>query len=213
MAKNVMQSLIKEGKVSRGYLGADIQEMNPQLAEMLKLEQVKGVVVAHVKEDSPAANGGMQPNDIITHYKGVQIVSSRALISLVRTTPVGDIAEVRILRDGKPKTLKITIAPAIPSIAAAETLGIEVSNIEGSPAKHFGYADGMPGVIITNVIPNSRCDQAGLEPGDVIAGINRQKIKNLKHYNELMGQFEKSDKVLLQVIRGNQYSYVVIPMR
>jgi serine protease Do len=213
MAKNVMESLIKSGKVARGYLGAQIQNVTPQLAEMLKLNQMSGVVVAHVEPDSPAAKAGIQPNDIITRFNGVEITSDRNLVSLIRTTPVGQTAELKLIRDGQEKNVKVTIAAATPTIAAAETLGIEVSDIEGAYAQHYGYENGTPGVIITRVAPNSKADSVGLEPGDLILSINKQAVKNLKSYNDLMTKLMGSEKLLLQIVRGRQHNYVVVPLK
>lgn len=213
MAKNVMQSLVKEGKVSRGYLGADVQEMTPQLAEKLKLEQVSGVVVSHVQSNSPASACGVQPNDIITQYNGSDIHSSRNLISLVRTTPVGQSVDLKVLRDGKEKILKVTIAAATATIAAAETLGIQVSNIEGAVADQFGYEDGTPGVIIISVARKSKAERVGLQPGDVIVSIEKQKVKDLKSYNDIMSKFITSQKILLQIVRDGQHAYVVLPLK
>jgi len=213
MARNVMESLIKNGKVIRGYLGVSIQDISPEIAEMIGLQNTRGVTVAGVERDSPAEKSGLQPKDIVTHLDDKEIESSRQFAALVRTSPISREVELKILREGKTLTFKMVIAPFSPQMAATETLGIEVADLANAVADQYGYPKGTTGVVITRVNPNGIGASVKLQKGDLIVGINKQKVLNATAYGEMIEKVSGSEKILLHLVRGRQMFYVVIPLK
>ncbi|MDD2706900.1 MAG: DegQ family serine endoprotease [Verrucomicrobiae bacterium] len=213
MARTIMESLIRDGKVSRAYLGVQMQEVNPEIAEMLGLKSTHGVIVVHVEPGSPAANAGLQAKDLIIRFNGKQVDSGQRLLSLVKTSPIGQEINLTFIRDGQEKTAKIKLAAETPQVAAAESLGIEVSEITPQIASQLGYKSGIPGVVITRLLPNSRAAAIGLQEGDLIIGINKQKVTNTRTYSEILAKAAGSEKLLLHLVRGNQYFYAILPLK
>jgi serine protease Do len=151
MARNVMNNLIKEGRVTRGYLGVDVQEISEELAEMLKLPSTRGVFVAHVEKDSPAEKAGLVADDIILEIDGRIMVEPRNLISYIRTAPVGNEITITLLREGKRQELKAKIGSPSARLAAAETLGMEVAALDAATARQFGRMRGLAGVALVSI--------------------------------------------------------------
>jgi len=110
MAKAVMESLIKKGKVIRGWLGVTIQPVTPELAKQFNLKEEKGVLIGDVIEDSPAEKAGLQRGDVIVEYDGKEVDEPASLRNMVANTPPNKEVAIKILREGKPKTVKATIA-------------------------------------------------------------------------------------------------------
>jgi serine protease Do len=216
MAKSIMQSIIKEGKVTRGYLGVQVQEMTDAIADKLKIQNAQGVVVVHVEPGSPAAKAGIQATDIITQFGGKDVDSPQKLSLLVKMTNIGQEAEINLIRNGKPMTVKVKVAAMNAAQAQAEEkLGIEVANVDRSTQERYGYENGTPGALITRINPHSKAAASRLKEGDLIVGVNRQKITNANGYADLMQKLVAggSDTVLLQVVHGFQYYYVLLPLK
>jgi serine protease Do len=210
MARVIMESLIKDGKVNRGYLGVQMQEINPKLSKMLGLKETQGVLVVQVEPDSPALSAGLQRNDVVTRFNGKPIDSVRRLMSLIKTSLAGQVVELTVIRDGQEKVLKVKLANETPQAAAVESLGIEVANVDTATAERYGYRKSTGGVVITRVDPAGRAAVAGLSEGDLIMAINKQKVADLKAYSELIGKVGDGDVMLLVVHQG-RYFYVPLP--
>ena len=213
MARTIMESLIKDGKVTRGYLGVQLHSMTRELAEMLGFKEAGGLVVAGVEPASPAEKAGLQARDVVTRFNGKELDSPRHFSTLVKTAPIGQEVELTVVRDGREQLIKIRIGAATPEIVAADTLGIEVATLDRVTAERYGYQGSAAGVVITRVDPNSRAASIGLQEGDLIVGINNQKIQNAKTYGEAIDKLSDSKKILLNVVRGRRYFYAVLPLK
>jgi len=210
MSKPIYQSLIKHGKVIRGYLGIGIQDLNQDLAKSFNMRDAKGALVSEVKEDSPADQAGLKQGDIIVTYQGSSVEDAVALQRLVTRTAVGAKVPVRVIRDGHEKDLTVTIGeqPETTKIAKAEMgeadyafAGVAVQDLDQDTAKELGMKGKATGVVVTSVEPDSGADKAGLMPGDVIREINRQPVKSVKDFEKVSSRVKKGENVLLLINR------------
>jgi serine protease Do len=210
MGMPIYDSLVKHGKVVRGYLGIGIQDLNQDLAKSFGVPNAKGAVVTDVKEDSPADHAGLKQGDVITSYQGSAVEDAVALQRLVTKTAVGSKAAVKVLRDGHEKDLTVTIGelPAEVKIAKADGddkeyafAGVAVQDLDRDTAKELGIKGKAQGVVVTSVEPDSGAEKAGLMPGDVIREINRQPVKSVKDFEKVSSGVKKGENVLILVNR------------
>jgi serine protease Do len=210
MSKPVYESLIKTGKVVRGYLGIGIQDLNQDLAKSFGIKDAKGALVSDVKEDSPASQAGLKQGDVITFYQGSGVEDAVALQRMVTRTGVGTKVPVKVVRDGHEKELTITIGeqPDTAKIAKAETgekeyafAGVAVQDLDRNTARELGIQDKTQGVIVTSVEPDSGAEKAGLMRGDVIREINRRPVKSVKDFEKASSAVKKGENVLILINR------------
>jgi serine protease Do len=210
MSKPIYQSLIKHGKVIRGYLGIGIQDLNQDLAKSFGTKEAKGALVSDVKEDSPADQAGLKQGDVIVTYQGSPVEDAVALQRLVTRTAVGTKVPVRVIRDGHETDLTVTIGeqPETNKIAKAEVgeadyafAGVAVQDLDRDTARELGIKGKTSGVVVTSVAPDSGAEKAGLMPGDVIREINRQPVKSVKDFEALSSRVKKGENVLLLINR------------
>src|SRR5215467_284731 len=213
MSKPIYESLIKTGKVVRGFLGIGIQDLNQDLAKSFGIKDAKGAVVSDVKEDGPADQGGLKQGDVIISYQGSPVEDAVALQRMVTRTPVGTKVPVKVMRDGHEKELTITIGEQPDTIKTAKAesgekdyafAGVAVQDLDKDQAKELGIKGKAQGVVVTSVEPDSGADRAGLLPGDVIREINRQPVKSVKEFESVSSTVKKGDNVLILINRrGN----------
>ncbi len=216
LAKDIILALKNEGEVTRGWLGVAIQDLSAEMAEYYNVEGKKGVFVADVFEGDPAAKAGIQPKDIILELNGERITTSRQLTSLIAKIPVDDSARIKILRNGKEKTVKVKIAKRPEERLAArsgppeqtEEFGIRVSDLTPEVTQRFNI-DETAGIIVTHVESGSKGDGADVRVGDIIKEINRQPVKNAAEYKSLLSQIGSGESVQLFIRRKNAGFIVV----
>jgi serine protease Do len=219
MARNVMTQIVKNGKVTRGWLGVAVQPLTPALASAFKLKQNKGALIAEVEPDSPAAHAGLQKGDIITQIDGQTVDDARALTLKVSQMAPGTSVKLTILRDGNPQdiTAKLGEAPARNAQAGGQGQsqsggaleGVQVDNLTPDIIQQLRLPANTHGVVITNVAGGSAAAEAGLQRGDVIQEVNRHPVRNLSDFNNAVNQSGKQP-VLLLVDRGGSSTYIVI---
>ena len=210
MGKPIYESLIKTGKVVRGYLGVGIQDLSQDLAKSFGLKDAKGALVSDVKEEGPADQAGLKQGDVITSYQGSPVEDAVALQRLVTRTAVGTKVPVKVIRDGREKDLTVTIAeqPDPTRIAQADLAeadyafaGVAVQDLDRETAKELGVKGKTQGVVVTSVEPDSGAEKAGLMPGDVIREINRQPVKSVKEFEKVSSAVKKGENVLILINR------------
>ena len=211
LAKGIVSQLKTNGEVSRGWLGVTIQDLKDDLAEYYGVKGKTGVLVAGVVPGDPADRAGIQPKDIITEVNGKVVATSRDLTNLAANLGVGDTAEVKILRDGKPKVLKVEVGKRPMTTAAAFEsskkkksghYGFQVTDLTPEITRRFNIEE-TTGVIVIGVEPDSKAQVAGMQQGDLIVEINRQNVVSMQDFKKLIEQHEKSEGISLLIKRPN----------
>ncbi len=220
LARTVMESLVKNGHVTRGYLGVQIQTVTPGLAEQVNLKEHRGALVGDVVADGPAAKAGFQSGDVVVKFDGKSVSDSRHLQLQVAETAPGTKVPVEIIRNGDTKTLDVTVKqlPGSEDLAQADspsgtdtgTLnGVGVSDLSGDTRDQFKVPKDVTGAMVTQVDPNSAAAEAGLKPGDVIQEINHHAVKGADDAIKLT-EHPKSKKTLVRVWQNGGSHYVVV---
>jgi len=220
LAQSVMNSLVKYGKVVRGYLGVQIQDLTPELAEQFGVETEGGVVVSHIADDGPAADSDLQPGDVIIRYNGRETPDARTLRFAVAETAPGTEAQLTVLRNGKEETVTVKIGtmpgdegPAGRGPAGGDDEGVlngvGVSDITRAARRELGIPQEIQGALVTSVDPGSAAARAGLRVGDVIVEINRQPVTNAEDAVELTRDYGDGKTLLRLWSRGSTHYLVV----
>ncbi len=222
MARSVMSSLIKTGKVVRGWLGVSIQKVTKDLAKQFGLKDSNGALIGEVMAGTPAKAGGIKDGDVIISYDGKAIDSPTTLRNFVAQTAVGKRVNVIVVRDGKQKTLRIKIGEQPKDIAEAgiatendnnessALAGLEVRTLTDEISRQIGLPEGTTGVVIASVEPNSSAQEAGLRKGDVIVELNRKKVRKLSDFKKIAKNVNTKNNILLRVKRKGGKFFIVI---
>ncbi|MDA8340422.1 MAG: DegQ family serine endoprotease, partial [Nitrospiraceae bacterium] len=214
MVRIVMDQLIKQGKVTRGWLGITIQELTPEIAQKFGLKQSEGALVSDVAKGSPAHRAGMARGDIILEFNGKKVRDVATLRNMVAQSKVGSQVEIKVLRRDREITLKANImelptemGDVVPSSSNSMDMsdsalsGITVMDINAAIAKQLGIDRDEKGVVIVKVEHGSSAEDAGLRKGDVVQEIDRQRINGLNDFNKATSKIRTEDTVLLFVNR------------
>ncbi|MDD4871959.1 MAG: Do family serine endopeptidase [Kiritimatiellae bacterium] len=215
MAQNIKNQLVKNGKVSRGYLGVYLQEITTDLAESFGIKEHEGILVADVTENSPASKVGIKHGDLIKKLNGKDVKSVTEFRNEVASNPPGTKLNLTISRDGKEKSMVVGTdalpdesdnnGPILSSTAKPDRMGITVRNLTSELAEKFDL-DIEKGVVVVDVQDGSIAWRAGIQPGVVITGVNRKSVSTVAEFNKAI--LEAKDKVLLRISDGRISRYV-----
>lgn len=215
MAKTILNDLKTKGSVTRGWLGVLVQKITPELAESFNLKEEQGALVSDVLKGGPAEKAGFQRGDVILEFNNKPIKTMEDLPKVVAETPPEKEVEVKILREGKPKTLRVAVGKQEePEKLAAEKktserLGMTIEDITPEMAKQMNLED-PKGVVISEVEPGSAAQEAGLRQGDVILELNREKVENVKDYKRILDKATDKSSLLMLVKRGENTLFLTI---
>jgi serine protease Do len=217
MAKSVMDSLIKYGKVVRGWLGVSIQEVTPDLAKEFGVSETKGALVADVMDDSPASKAGFERGDIITEFNHKPVKDPTHLRSMVAESAPGTKTTITVFRDKRSKSLEVTLGELPKELAALRATGeakgehalagVEVGPLSRDDLRRLRIKGG---VAVRRVDPSGPAAQAGLRAGDVIREINRKPVTSVEEFQRLVGKLKAKDRVLLLISRDRATIYLAI---
>ncbi len=223
MAESVMKQLVKEGKVTRGWLGVTIQSITPDLAKEFGLKNGKGAVVSEIMKGGPAEKAGLKRGDIILEVNGKTINDAESLRNAVAQSEVGSHIKIKIVREGQPLSLtaKVSELPKDMPEASMEKreketdeenvfAGFTVIALTEEIAKQLGLSRYEKGVVIIRVEPDSAAEEAGLKKGDVIHEINKKTITNLRDFNNIVSHIKEGDSILLYINRGERKFYLTL---
>jgi len=217
LVKHAMESLIKTGKVSRGYLGLAVGDLNPALARQFKVPDLSGVLINQVEPGAPAEKGGLKQGDVIRTLNGQTVDGADRFRSLVAGANPGSEMTLGILREGQPLTLKVSLSEQPGGAAGGgagkpsseSTLrGITAQELTPSIREQLGLSPQTRGVVISDLEEDSPAAQQGLQPGDVIESINRQPVRSLEEFDRMAAQ--ATGDVLLRVNRQGSSAFVVV---
>ena len=217
MARNVMDQIIHNGKVSRAFLGVSIQPVTSQIAKAFGLPKTQGALVSDVSENSPAEHAGLKSGDVILRVDGAEIADSRSLQLLIGQMTPGRTAHLSVWRDGNEKDFSVNLGEQTRNSRASASEGenseqfldgVTMESLTRENARQFGVAPETKGVLVRSVDPGSFASRAGLERGDVILEVNRHVVTTTEQLNRYAS--ESNDSLLLFVDHDGHTRYVVI---
>jgi serine protease Do len=223
MARNVMDQLVKGGKVRRGKLGVIVRAITNEFAKELNYNTTAGAFVSDVEKGQPADQAGIKPYDIITEFNGKRITDSSELRNLTSQTSPGTPVKVKIWRDGSEREVTVKLAEVEPAAqekdepimasankATGPLAGVSVDNLTPEKARQFRLSEGTTGVVVTDVEPDSDAAAAGLRPGLIIIEVARQPVTNVNEFNAALQKIGAKKSVFLRVRDGNTASVVLV---
>ena len=225
LVRSVAEQLREFGKVRRGWIGVSYQSVTDDIADSFSLDKARGVLVANVTADGPAAKAGIKRNDIILTFGGQEVPDLRRFPRIVANARVGSTVDVVVWRGGKEQTLKIRIAeqeepekqnasaqgsskkpaaePDKAITSSIEQLGLTLQKVNDQLREKYGLSDNVKGVVVTKVVPNSPAADKQLQAGDVILEVDQKPVTTPQEVTEIVAklQAQKKRSVLLFVER------------
>ena len=204
MAKHIIDQLIANGSVNRGYLGIFLQQVDKSMSEALNLDKAEGIIITEVVKDSPAQKAGLKQGDIILEYNRHPIKTMAQFRNEIALMKPNDMVTLKIMRDNKTQEIKVSLESPPTAAVARDTLqlGMEVANVQEIASdllQKYGHDLSSEGVIITKIIRGGIAERAGLRPGMLILQINQNRIKNAADFNEAMQAVDCKKPILLQL--------------
>jgi len=214
--KSITDQIIKNGKVTRGWLGVMLQDIDDDLAEKIEAKD-GGVIVADVMKTSPADKAGIETGDIILSVNKTKVKNIYELKRAVSVIKPGESARIMIQRGREKKTIDVAIGKYPDPKKKKEEdykqgIGINVKDIDEETAYQFRIRD-KNGVVVTEVLPGSPAEKAGIMRGDLIKQVENVSINGVSDYEKTINSSLGNSKILVLVKRGNQQQYLVIRMR
>jgi S1-C subfamily serine protease len=224
LAREVMDQLIKSGKVTRSYIGVGIQEVTPSLAEAFKAP-IGSVAITQVEPDAPGSRAGLEVGDIIVGIDGEEVRDSNQFRLRVSRTAPGTAVKLRINRAGETREVPVTLA-ARPGTEAGERgatapggdersplEGVDVEALTPAIARELQLPAGTRGVVVSDVDARSAAGEAGLQRGDIIQQVNRKPVATVAEFNSAVRASAGQRSVVLLVNRGGASVFVAIENR
>ena len=205
-ARDVLTQLRETGRVSRGYIGVMLRDVDQDLQRALKLRSSEGALVQDVTPGSPGARAGLRTYDVIVAIDGKPVESNDALIQLIAARRPGSSASVQVVRDGRPLSFTVKLAerpqrerpeaglqPPIPSSQRGPLLGLSVRDMDAEFVTRYRLPRGTQGVVVSRVEPLSPAFDADIERGHVLLEVNRQAVHNIEDYRRLTDRARPGD--------------------
>ncbi len=216
LATGIIRQLTDQKSVSRGWMGVAIQEVTEELAQYYGLKDVKGVYVAKVYEGDPAHKAGIQVGDVILKINDKGIATSRDLTFTIAGIAVGETVNVKLVRDGKEKNVKVKLGErpsGDPEILAQgdgyDPFGFNFRSMTPELAAQFGYPETIRGLVVVDVKSETPAANSIVRPGDLLVEINRRQIASLDDYQQTLQKIGSGQTVQLLFRRGNSQVFVI----
>jgi len=215
MVKRVMEDLISDGKVTRGWLGVQIQDVDEGMAKALQLNGWNGAIISQVIKNSPAEDAGVEKQDVIIAVNGVKVDDSSNLKNLISSGRPHDKTKLTLIRDGHEKKLTVTLGIRPGEKELAETyrygeklfdiLGLRVETFENRDPKNLDYVNGVK---IVEVKKDSPASDNNINRGDIITEMGKTSIKEKNEYNSELESYSRGDTIMLRIVRNGSPLYV-----
>ena len=215
MVKRVMEDLISDGKVTRGWLGVQIQDVDEGMAKALQLNGWNGAIISQVIKNSPAEDAGVEKQDVIIAVNGVKVDDSSNLKNLISSGRPHDKTKLTLIRDGHEKKLTVTLGIRPGEKELAETyrygeklfdiLGLRVETFENRDPKNLDYVNGVK---IVEVKKDSPASDNNINRGDVITEMGKTSIKEKNEYDLELENYSKGNTIMLRIVRNGSPLYV-----
>lgn len=216
LATGIIDQLTDQKEVSRGWMGVAIQNVTPQMAEYYGIEESKGVFVAKVYEEDPADRAGIKVGDVIYKINDKIIENSRDLTLTIANSLVGENVIVKLMRDGKKKTVEVTLGErpnGDPEVNISndgyDLFGFRLKKMDSVLAQKLGYPEKIKGLVVVDIEQGSQASTVSVRPGDLLLEINHQKVGSKKEYRQYLKKIKKGETVRFLFRRGNSHVYVV----
>ena len=215
MVKRVMEDLISDGKVTRGWLGVQIQDVDEGMAKALQLNGWNGAIISQVIKNSPAEDAGVEKQDVIIAVNGVKVDDSSNLKNLISSGRPHDKTKLTLIRDGHEKKLIVTLGIRPGEKELAETyrygeklfdiLGLRVETFENRDPKNLDYVNGVK---IVEVKKDSPASDNNINRGDIITEMGKTSIKEKNEYDLELESYSKGNTIMLRIVRNGSPLYV-----
>lgn len=217
MVSRVVDQLVSQGRVVRGWLGVGIQSLTKELAEQFGIKEGRGVLINEVYEHDPAHEAGIKPGDIILSVDDNPVDSPNQLSRLVARVGPGENAKIRLLRDGKELTYLVpmgekqekSVLASLPLQKSEVTLGLDVQAVTAALAEQFELQETV-GVLVSKVEPGGLAHTEGIKEGDLINEVNRQTVRTVTQFTDAVAKVKPGQTVLLRIIRKTRAFFIVI---
>ncbi len=210
-AKGIIADLIEHGEVTRAWIGVKVQSLTPLLASSLNLDDVQGVILSEVYEESPAEKAGLKRGDVITQLDGKKIGDVSDWEDLTIFSRVGNPLNVAFVRKGVesqsnlvPEQLPLKVAKGVDGY-----LGMEIAPITAPIAGQLGVTD-RDGVVVISVEQGTNAHRIGLKPGDIIRQLGESHVADVNDYQKFFSRIRRDEKILMVVERDQRYYLVTI---
>ncbi|MBU0463731.1 MAG: DegQ family serine endoprotease [Proteobacteria bacterium] len=215
LATGIIDQLTEQKTVSRGWLGVAIQNVTEELAKYYGIKETKGVYIAKVFEGDPADKAGIKVGDVIFSINGKPIDSSRDLTLTIGSASVGEIVNVKLIRDGKEKMIKVELGkrpdqgPETKEIIDGyDSFGFRLKQMDADIAQRLGYPEDIKGLVVIDIESNSQASKTSVQQGDLLLEVNRHKIATIEGYRQYLNKINKGGKVQFLFRRGNSHVFV-----
>jgi len=220
IVKNIVEDLKDDGKVQRGFLGVQIQDITPEMSKWFNVEAGQGALVKEVSEGSPAERAGLQKDDVVVSIDGYAVKGASALRSRVATSAPNKEMKIEVLRNGERIEKSVTLGQLDSETMASNNaaapgsparLGLQLQNLDENIANQLGFT-GEGGVVIAGVEPGSQAARNGLERGMVITEVNRIPVSSVEEFKNALEKGKEDGSILLNVYAEGHSRYVAMKL-
>ncbi len=217
MVKRVMEDLIADGKVTRGWLGVQIQDVDEGMAKALQLKNHNGAIVSQVIQDSPAEAAGMEEQDVIISVDGRSVDNSSKLKNLISSGRPEDKTRLRVIREGREKDVVVTLGtrPGEKELRESyrsggtlyDLLGLKVEPYTSDEDATYSYGSG-DGVLVVDVKQKSTAEENGIRRGDIITEVGKNEITSVNDYKAELKNYSNGETIMLRIVRNGSPLFI-----
>jgi serine protease Do len=216
MARSVMDSLIHNGRVVRGWLGVAIQPLDEALARSFGYDSTEGALIGDVVPNSPAEKAGLKAGDIVVKFGDAKIRDMQQLRNLAAATEPGTTIRIEVMRNGQAKTVPLEVTQREAEVAmqsagdASDELGLSVTNLTPQQAESLGLDGGVHGVVVTQVAPDGLAYAAGIRPGNLVLDVQGTAVSSVSEFQHALRKHDLKAGVRLAVRSGDTQRFVFL---